>query len=151
MSLPLAFYHTVQPTLKSRQAVESLFSAIAQTSVVEAFYFARGQADIPRRQMFEALISSVLSSPACDITANRAAELVSLPFTQEEEDWFEGYLTTGDGKGLKRANDTLMMWKISSGRFKDALSGSITGGNVTHNLSWETIMSGLHEGLGPRP
>jgi hypothetical protein len=100
--------------------------------------------------MFEMLIASVLHSPAGDRTANRAAELVNLPFTQEEEDWFEEYLTLGNGKGLKRANDTLMIWKIGTGRFKDALSVSITGGKPVNGLSWETIVSGLQEGLGPR-
>jgi hypothetical protein len=150
MTLPLAYYHTVQPALKGCRAVESLFSAIAQASVVEAFYFARAQADIPRRKMFETLIASVLNSPAGDRTANRAAELVNLPFTQEEEDWFEFFLTVGDGKGLKRANDTLMIWKIGTCRFKEALSVSISGGKPINSLSWETIASGLQEGLGSR-
>jgi Nuclear pore complex assembly len=150
MTLPLAYYHTMQPTLKSCRAVESLFLAIAQASVVEAFYFARGQADIPRRQMFETLIASVLSSPAGERTAKRATELVNLPFTQEEERWFEVYLTVGDGKGLKRANDTLMIWKIGTCRFKEALSVSISGGKPVNTLSWEAIVSGLQEGLGSR-
>ena len=41
--MPLAYYHTVKPSLKTAEAVESLFSAICRTSVTEAFFTRLGE------------------------------------------------------------------------------------------------------------
>jgi hypothetical protein len=81
LTLSLAYYHTVQPALTSTQALESLFSAIARTSVTEGFYFSRGQPEYAQRHMFEMLIALVLNNSPQTTIADRSVELVNLPLT----------------------------------------------------------------------
>jgi hypothetical protein len=149
-TLPLAYYYTVQPTIQAPRAIESLYFAIAKTSVTEAFYFSRVQADVARQKMFEMLISLVLQSPPGEKTAARGVELVNLPLDREEEDWFESFLNKGEGRGLKRARDTLMMRRIGTGKFSEALSLDFDRGKTSGGLSWAMIQDALQEGLGPR-
>lgn len=150
MSLPLAYYHTVQPTFQSSGAVKKLFLAIAHMSVTEAYLFCQGQTDASHSHLFEALIAVVLSGSPDEITAARAVELVNLPFKPGEEDLFETYLTSGEGRSLKRAKDTLMMRRIATGRLSEALSIRDLRSNNIGGLSWEMMQSSLLEGLGSR-
>jgi len=83
LTLPLAYYHTIQPTLASSRATECLFSALARTSVTEAFYFCRGLAEYTHRHMFEMLVSLVLNNSPSDTIADRCVELVNLPLSTE--------------------------------------------------------------------
>jgi len=150
VTLPLAYYHTVQPVLSTSRALGRLFTAIARTSVTEAFYFARGQLEAAHRQMFEALISSVLHAPAGEAVAARSIELVKLPFTKDEELWFDEYLTNGEGHSLKRAKDTLLMRKVGANRFSQALALRDISTGSSSDLNWATLQNGIHEGLGRR-
>lgn len=97
--------------------------------------------------MFEMLISIVLHSHAGEKAATRGVELLNLPFNPEEEDWFEDYLTKGEGRGLKKAKDTLMMRRIGTGRFSEALSINVEGGRTTGGLNWKMLQNGLQKGL----
>jgi len=126
MTLPLAYYHTVQPTLTSSNATESLFTAIARASITEAFYFSRGQAENAQKHMFELLIFV------------------------EEESWFEDYLTTGDGRTLRKAKDTLLMRKIGTGRFTEAVLVEGTSSRAVGGLSWDMMQNAVQNGLGKR-
>jgi hypothetical protein len=100
--------------------------------------------------MFEMLISIVLHSHAGERAASRGIELLNLPFNREEEDWFEDYLTKGEGRGLKKAKDTLMMRRIGTGRLSEALSTNIESSRTTGGLNWKMLQEGLQEGLGKR-
>ncbi|KAE8445586.1 hypothetical protein EG329_013219 [Mollisiaceae sp. DMI_Dod_QoI] len=150
LSLALAYYHTVQPALTSRQAIECLFSAIGRTSVTEAFYFCRGQPEYAQRHMFEMLVALVLNNSSSDTIAERSVELVNLPFTQEEEEWFEDYILRGDGRALKKGRDTLMMRKIGTGNFTESLSLKGTHNRNIGGLDWTTLSNAVEDGLGPR-
>ncbi|PQE13350.1 ELYS-like domain protein [Rutstroemia sp. NJR-2017a BVV2] len=150
LAVPLAYYHTVHPTLTGSSATESLFSAIARTSVTEAFYFSRGQADSARRHMFELLISAVLSNSSPETIADRSVELVNLPFTQEEEAWFEDYLLRGEGRAIRKGRDTVMMRRIGMGKFSETLSLKGIGGRSVGGLDWDRLSAAVKEGLGPR-
>lgn len=150
MTLPLAYYYTVQPALTSPIALENLFSAIARTSVTEAFYFSRGQADNSRRHMFQLLISAVLQDLASENVAERGVELVNLPLDREEEIWFRDYLTYGEGRNLRRASDTLMMRKIGAASFTEALSVQGISSKRIGGLSWGMMKDGIQDGLGSR-
>lgn len=149
-TLPLGYYYAVQPSIQAPRAIESLYLAMARTSVTEAFYFSRVQADVTRRKMFEMLILHVIHSSPGERTAARGVELVNLPLDHEEEDWFEIYLTKGEGRGLKRARDTLMMRRIGSGKFSEALTLEFDGGKTSGGLNWAVMQDALQEGLGPR-
>lgn len=150
LSLPLAYYHTVQPTLTNQQAIEGLFSAMARTSVTEAFYFSRGQPGYGRRHMFEMLIALVLKNSPKDTIADRSIELVNLPLTQEEDQWFEEYLTQGEGRSIRKAQDTLMIRRIGTGKFTESVSAGQINGRAMSGLDWHTISEAIKDGLGPR-
>lgn len=150
MSLPLAYYHTVQPTLTNSSALEALFTAIARTSVTEAFYFSRGQPEYAQRHMFEMLISLVLNNSPKDTVADRSVELINLPFNQEEEGWFEEYLLRGQGRSIRKAKDTLMMRRIGTGNFTGALSLNGINTHPIGGLDWTTLSEAVQDGLGPR-
>jgi hypothetical protein len=150
LTLPLAYYHTVQPALTSTQALESLFSAIARTSVTEAFYFCRGQQEYAQRHMFEMLISLVLNNSSSNTIADRSVELVNLPFTAEEEGWFEEYLLNGEGRTIRKSKDTLMMRKIGTGRFTESLALKGMTVRTIGGMDWNTLSNAIEDGLGSR-
>lgn len=143
-SLPLSYYHTVQPILKSQEAIELLFDAMAQTSVTEALIYSRSHPESAREQLLQRLIASVLDSKPSEETANRASELVSLPLQPVEEEWFEDFLSQGSGKKLKHSKDTLLMRKLATGRYSEAMQEKSTG------TRWAVVLEGLRGGLGGR-
>lgn len=149
MGLALAYYHTVQPVL-SESAIDVLFGAIVRTSVTEGFYFLRGQPTTHGEAMFEKLLSIVIHEPVGKNAAARGTELVNLPFTPEEEKRFEEYLIQGAGKRVQRSRDFVMMRRIATGRFSDALAVNVEGSKAIGGLNWERLQDGLREGLGPR-
>ncbi|KAI3325579.1 nuclear pore complex assembly-domain-containing protein [Xylariaceae sp. AK1471] len=139
-TLPLAYYHTVQPSIQSSAAFQLLFDAIARSSVIEAFEFSRSHADYMRRQLFQRLVLVVLESGRNEETAERAFELTSLPFDADEERWFKECLESGEGKRLKAAKDTLLMRRIATGR--TAAAGE--------KGTWATVFEGVKTGSGGR-
>lgn len=150
LTLALAYYHTVQPTLKSQSAIECLFSAIGRHNVTEAYYFARNQPEHTQRHMFEMLISLVLHNSPAETIADRSAELVNLPFTSEEEEWFEEYLLRGEGSGLRKAKDTVLFRRIATGKFTEALAMKDLKTRAVGGLNWNHLTKGVQDGLGPR-
>ncbi|TVY75870.1 Protein ELYS [Lachnellula suecica] len=148
-SLALAYYHTVQPALTQSSAIQCLFRAIAASSVTEAFYFSRGQPEHTKRHLFEFLISLVINNSPKTTIADRSVELVNLPLTQEEEAWFQEYLLHGDGRGLSKSKDTLMMRKIGTGKFTESLSVKV-GNRTVGGLDWRSLSEAIKDGLGPR-
>lgn len=150
MSLALAYYHTVQPTLASSTALEALFSAIAKTSATEAFYFARAQPEHTQRHMFERLIALVLNASTRDTIADRSIELINLPMSQDEEAWFNEYLLYGEGRSIKRAKDTVIMRRIGTGKFTDSISLDGMNARSIGGLDWATLTGAVQDGLGPR-
>ncbi|KAJ2899073.1 Protein ELYS [Zalerion maritima] len=143
-SLPLAYYHTVKPTLKTSQGIECLFDAMARTSVVSALEFSRAYPDSAREQLFQRLIAAVLENPSGENPSERATELVSLPFDDSEEIWFQDYLACGDGKKLKKSADTLLMRKITTGKYTYVLGNKNVGGR------WGAVLEGFRSGVGDR-
>ncbi|OLN87746.1 Protein ELYS [Colletotrichum chlorophyti] len=143
-TLPLSYFHTVQPILKTPDALHLLFDAMARSSITEALYFSRTHSEAIRGQLFRLLISSVLAAPANEETAARATELVGLPFDATEEAWFEEYLSQEDGKKLKHARDTLLMRKLVTGRYAEAVKDKNLGGR------WGVVLEGVKSGLGGR-
>lgn len=150
-SLALAYYHTISPVLTSLRPLEALFFVMCQASVTEAFYFSRRQAESTQKQLLEQLISYVLSYTRGEDRAAKSLELVNLPFSQQEEDWFEEYLGAGEGKMLHGAKDTVTMRRIGTGRFREALA-DVNGpnGRKIDGVNWEALRLGLAAGLASR-
>lgn len=149
-SLVLAYYYSAQPALKSAASIECLFTSIAKTSVTEAFFFARGQSIYAHRHMFELLISNVLNNSTPAQIADRSTELVKLPMNAEEEEWFNEYLTRGDGTRHKKAKDTVLMRKIGTGKFAEGLEMKGLHGKNIGGLDWNVLVAGVENGMGPR-
>ncbi|KAH8819585.1 nuclear pore complex assembly-domain-containing protein [Xylogone sp. PMI_703] len=147
LALPLAYYYTVQPILTDPHSVESLFLAIAQTNVTEAFYFSRAQPAHIQRQMFEMLVTLVLNSSSTSIGADQATELVNLPFTREEESWFEEYLLQNEGRSIRKARDAVMMRRIGKGKFNEALALRDVGSRAIGGLAWSNLSDAIESGL----
>ncbi|KAL2151306.1 hypothetical protein VTH82DRAFT_6404 [Thermothelomyces myriococcoides] len=128
-SLALAYYHAAQPVLRTSEAVELLFGALARTSVSEALYFSRRFPDHARRQLFERLVASVLDHTGPGAAA-RSRELASLPLTAAEEEWFHNYLAVGDGRKSKNAKTIAQMRQLVTGRHRGPVpvGGSLLGG-----------------------
>ena len=77
---------------------------------------------------------------AGDDRAERALQLVELPFTQEEEQWFEECLIDGKASKLSGSKDTMLMRKFTKGQLK-ASTGVLnrTKGQKLHGINWEDI------------
>ncbi|KAL8950236.1 MAG: hypothetical protein Q9222_003725 [Ikaeria aurantiellina] len=114
--LPLAYYYTVSPPITSSKVLQALFSKIAKSSITEAFFWARKQAESSHRQLFEQLISSSMDGPEGEDRARRSVELIHLPFNKVEETWFEKFLRDGRGRTFAGAKDALEVRAIATGR-----------------------------------
>ncbi|KAI0891011.1 nuclear pore complex assembly-domain-containing protein [Annulohypoxylon nitens] len=139
-SLPLAYYHTVQPIIQSSAALELLFDSLARSSVVDAFQFSRSHADFMRRQLFQRLVLSVLGSTHNEGASEKALDLTSLPFDPQEEQWFKECLDGSEGKRLPVAKDTLLMRRIATGQ-------TGYGGEAG---TWAVVLEGVKTGSGGR-
>lgn len=148
--LPLAYYYTASPSLTSQKSLEHLFTAIAKTSVTEAFLFAREQSSYAHKHFFEMLIASVLNNSTSDQIADRATELIGLPLDVEEDRWFEDYLLNGEGTGLKKGKDTVLMRRIATGKFQEAVVMKGLHSKRIGGLEWNTLVGGVEKGMKTR-
>lgn len=139
-TLPLAYYTSVRPILKTSVAVELLFEAISKTNVTEALLYSRTFPDHAREQLFQRLIASVLDGSKGDEVTSQASELVFLPFDASEDAWFEDYLSNGDGRTLKRAKDMLLVRRIASDKFGELIK-------YKANNQWAAVLEGIKSGV----
>lgn len=150
-TLPLAYYYTVSPSVTSNKALEALFEVMCRASITEAFYFSRGQSDLIHRTLLENLIGFIHSSAAGDVRAAKAIELIGLPLTEEEELWFEEFLSKGKGRNLHGAKDTLRARQIASGRLPNASTDSKDSTSRKHeSINWTALKGSLKQGSETR-
>lgn len=117
---------------------------MAMTSLTEAFYFSRTKPEQTRQLLFQQLIASVLGGSGTPNTAARATELVSLPLDGAEEQWFGDFLTTGDGRKLRNAKDTVLMRRVVTGRHAESMNDKNLGSQ------WAAVLGGFKSGMGGR-
>lgn len=137
--IALAYYYTVRPILNSASALELLFDAMVRTSITEALLFSRTQPEHTREVLFQRLLSVALGGKHRDVSS----EVAFLPFEDDEDTWFEEYLTNGDGRSLKKAKDTLLVRKIAGDRFEE-MSQIRSGGQ------WGPVLEGIKAGTEGR-
>lgn len=142
--MALAYYYTVQPVIANSNTLALLFEAMTRTSLIEAFYYARTQPEPTRQILFQQLIASVLGGSGPSDTATRATELVSLPLDAVEEQWFQEYLTTGEGRKLRNAKDTILMRRVVTGRHAESMDDKNLGSQ------WSAVLGGFKSGMGGR-
>ncbi|KAI9841221.1 MAG: hypothetical protein M1838_003666 [Thelocarpon superellum] len=150
-TLPLSYYHTVSPALTTPKIRDAVFAALCTVSITESFSFARGWDDFAHRHLLEQLVAHVLSQSSGETRARDGVELVNVPMTEEEAGWFEEYLATGRGRTLHGAKDTLMMWRLATGRYAAVLEdGKGPSGRKVDGVNWTVLRDGLKNGMGSR-
>ena len=80
----------------------------------------------------------------------KAIELVSLPFSDQEDEFIEKFLTEGKGRAFRNAEDTVMMRRIAMGRLTDVVKDQNTRGRRANGVNWDSLKDGVEKGLGPR-
>jgi hypothetical protein len=151
LTLPLAYYHNANPPLTEPKLLNAFFTALARSSTTQAYTFIHTQPEIVQKRLFEQLISTTLSQPASDSRAERAMELIALPFTQEEDKWFESYLIKGEGQKIHGARETLIMRQLGSSNFANAIENTRSlKGRRQDGLNWAELRQGFENGLGGR-
>ena len=147
-SLPLLYYHTVSPAIKSIEVLEELYSVMLRASLPEAFFSSRVQGEATHQHLFKSMITTILSSPASENRAAQCVELVGLPLNQDEEKLLEDFLLVGKGKNLPGAKDTVMMRRIATRRLQEAIDGSKNfGGRKFDGVNWASLREGLQQGF----
>ena len=120
---------------------------MCNASLSEAYSFSRGQEATKHHALFEQLIFFVHANSAGDTRASRALILIQLPLDEEEEVWFEEFLTSGKGHALQGAKDTVMMRKITKGRMGEAITfGQKMSGRKIDGVNWTYLREGLEKG-----
>ncbi|KEF62837.1 uncharacterized protein A1O9_00810 [Exophiala aquamarina CBS 119918] len=148
-SLAAAFYISVSPPLKEQKTLDAYFELLSSNNLVEAYYFAKRQDELNHKSLFERLIAKVHQETAGHARAARATLLAGLPFSSEEEAWFENFLLDGKGSKLPGAKDTVMVRRIATGRSATAATESAAlsrqkGENID-GVSWETVRKSITE------
>ena len=147
VTLPIAYYQTVSPSIKSGKVLETYFLTLCRASITEAFYFSRTHGDLNHRVLFEKLITFVHANSSGPTKANRGVELISLPLNEDEEVWFNEYLNNGRGSTLPGATDTLIMRGISIGRPDPHLQNRRRASSQKiGGINWETLTNGTRTG-----
>lgn len=139
-SLAISYYHTVQPSLKSSVALGLLFGAIARTNATEALFFSRAYPEHTRQLLFQQFIRIMVGSAETSDPAVGAADLAFLPFDSTEEEWFQNFLTTGEGKSLRKGKETLLARNVARDQLYGVGRQKVTG-------QWAPIVKGIRTGL----
>jgi Nuclear pore complex assembly len=151
--LALAYYNAIQPNIEGSELWEDFFQAMCKASITEAFFFMRRQSPSHQKHLLELLIDSALNLPAGEERRKKGLELVDLPFNHAEETWFREYLTSGKGRKLDRAGDTILTRLLALGKY-DGMMDTVSEVNASKvkvdGIKWENIVEGVNRGLGER-
>lgn len=99
------------------------------------------------RILFEQLIESILDGKEGEERAKHGMELIQLPFSKEEEVWFEAYLSEGKGRNLPGAEDMLRIRRTVAGRTRAiADSSNGFGANTSDGMDWSSLGGSWEQG-----
>jgi hypothetical protein len=156
--LALAYYNCVKPPLEDQKVRTEFAKYLSARNVTEMYYWIHSRAEYEQKPLLEILIEQTLErnawseGPEHDVYTRdaKAVELVSLPFTEEEEEFIEKFLTEGKGRTFQGAEDTVMMRRIATGKLADVAAEAGHRGFKKDGLNWEILKDGVKRGLGPR-
>ncbi|KAF2001045.1 hypothetical protein P154DRAFT_522037 [Amniculicola lignicola CBS 123094] len=155
--LPMAYYNCAKPPLANKEAMTEFVKYMSDRSVTETFYWIRGRAQHEQPLLFEILVSTTFQRVGPNDRTNeaykredRAVELVSLPWNEDEETWLETYLLEGEGRNFHGARETVMMRRLATGKWGEAVGDHALRGKNKESLNWEVLKDGIRKGLGPR-
>ncbi|OAP65516.1 hypothetical protein AYL99_01488 [Fonsecaea erecta] len=147
-SLIPAYYIAMSPPLEDPTALEAYFELIIDNNLVEAYYFAQRQNEARHKMLFEKLISDVHEDSPGHSRSERAALLLGLPWTAQEEAWFERCILNGPASKLPGAKDSLMARRIIMGRSTSDLTAlsQLKGDNIG-GINWEVVKAGIADAV----
>lgn len=156
--LPLAYYNCVKPPLEDPKVRDEFAKYLSSRNVTDTYYWLRSRPDYEHKPLLEILIEQTLeknawsSAPEDDSypREEKVVEFVSLPFSDEEEEHLEKFLTEGKGRSFQGAQDTVMMRRIATGRMVEVALETGLRGRRVDGVTWDTLRDGVKKGLGPR-
>jgi len=141
--LALAYFYSVEPKIQDIGVRDEVFRCMIRASLTEAFFYARSQGDPMHRHLFEEMLGWTLES-GDHAKGKRAVEMVQLPFSEEEEEWFEDFLIDGRGSQLPKSRDTAIMRRLLIGNVDDAKELSKRGRDTNiEGTTWRRILEGI--------
>ncbi|RMZ85781.1 hypothetical protein DV737_g344, partial [Chaetothyriales sp. CBS 132003] len=143
-ALAMAYYISVRPPLQSTSSLDAYFSLLRRTSLIEAFYFARQR--LEHKALFDQLVLWVHEQAPGQARATRAIQFISLPFSSEEEAWFEESLLHGRAAKCNGAKDSVLMRRLVRGKLSTA-SRAVDGykGTRIDGVNWDELRNALAE------
>ncbi|EAS34493.1 uncharacterized protein CIMG_05517 [Coccidioides immitis RS] len=141
--LATAYYVAVSPPLATSEVLNAYFAVLCRSGVSTAFCFTRKQPLDIRRELFGQLVVFVLAAKAGEERAEKAMELVNLPFSDIEIEWFEDCLLHGKAKNLPGAKDTVMMRRVATGHLDNLGALESLGGRKIEGLNWDILRKNL--------
>lgn len=159
--LPLAYYNCAHPPLANVEVKTAFVRYMAERNVTETFFWIRARPEHEHHQLLEVFVEETIersSSGSSDANGqatgytreDKMMEFVGLPFSSEEEEWIERFLTEGKGRNYSNAADTVVMRRIATGRLAQVSRDGIGRGRRIGGVNWEVLTEGVARGLGPR-
>lgn len=149
-NLAMAYYVTVSPPLEDPRTLAAYFSVLCENSVAEAYNFTKRQDVTKHKSLFEDLVTAVHSEDGSEARAEKALTLLSFPFTNEEEAWFEECLLYGKGASCNQAKDSVMMRRIAMGRDYRGLGVlDRLRGHKINGVNWDDVRVSIQKTDSP--
>ncbi|KAL1595601.1 hypothetical protein SLS59_008239 [Nothophoma quercina] len=154
--LPLAYFNCVRPPLEDQKVRNEFAKYLSRRNVTETYYWIHTRPEYEQKPLFEILIEQTLEKSVLDqgeevyTREDKAMELVSLPFSEDEEEFVEKYLTEGKGRGFRNAEDTVMIRRIAMGKLTKVADDQGIRGRKVDGVNWDSLKNGIKRGLGPR-
>ncbi|KAL5120329.1 hypothetical protein ACEQ8H_001619 [Pleosporales sp. CAS-2024a] len=156
--LPLAYYNCVKPPLEDPRVRNEFAKYLSARNVTETYYWIRDRPDYEHQPLLEILMEQTLdrsewsemSEDKPYTRQEKAMEFVSLPFSTDEEDFIEKFLTEGKGRTYQGAQDTVLMRRIATGKLVEVANDKNTRGRRLEGVNWEQLKDSVRQGLGPR-
>ena len=154
--LPLAYFNCVRPPLEDQKVRNEFAKYLSRRNVTETYYWIHTRPEYEQKPLFEILIEQTLEKSVLDqgeevyTREDKAMELVSLPFSEDEEEFVEKYLTEGKGRGFRNAEDTVMIRRIAMGKLTKVADDQGIRGSKVDGVNWDSLKNGVKRGLGPR-
>lgn len=143
----VAYYHAVSPPLPLGSEVRTEYHALlARLHVQQAFFAVRGEPD--ERFLLETIVHSILGETDHQRRARMCTTLVDLPFTVDEESWFEEYLMK-EKDTMDGANDILIMRKVVMGQnFPTSSTDSHLSARKIDGVDWNLLRNAANRARG---
>ena len=147
-ALAVAFYISVSPPLKAQKTLDAYFELLFSNNLVEAYYFTRKQDELTHKTLLERLIVKVHEEKIGNTRAEQATLLVGLPFSTEEETWFEECLLHGAASKLQGAKDSVIVRRIATGKSaaEPAILNRLKGGDID-GVSWDIVRKSIADAI----